>query len=85
MSEGIVFASMCPICRLEQVQYRFNVASLHRLLRSGYPVEAYCESCDEFWPIGTEQRTELGEVVAFWRNFEVHTESPPPVPPREIS
>jgi hypothetical protein len=76
---------MCPICRLEQVQYRFNIASLHRLLRSGYPVEAYCESCDEFWPIGTEQRIELGEVVAFWRNFDSQKDGSAPAPPRELS
>lgn len=68
MSEAIVFASMCPICKCEQVQYSFNVASLHRLLQGGYPIEAYCETCDEFWSIGVEQRVELGEIVAFWRS-----------------
>lgn len=69
MNEAVVFASVCPVCKCEQVQYAFNVISLHRLLRGGHPIDAYCETCDEVWPVSAEQRIELGEVVAFWRNL----------------
>jgi hypothetical protein len=74
VSEAIVFASICPVCKDEQVQDRFNVASLHRLLKAGHPIEAYCEICDEYWLIGAQQRLELGDVVRFWGNLAAHRE-----------
>lgn len=64
VSQAIVFASTCPHCEREQVQDGFTVADLMRLLYSGYPIEAYCAVCDEFWPISLQKRVELGEVVA---------------------
>jgi hypothetical protein len=84
VSEAIVFASICPICKGEQVQQRFNVASLHRLLKAGHPIEAYCEICDEYWLIEVQQRMELGEVVRFWRDVGAQSEhSPPAMPPQD--
>ena len=35
-----------------------------RLLYGGYPVEAYCALCDEFWIVSIQKRVELGEFVA---------------------
>ena len=64
MRQAIVFASTCPHCEREQVQDRFTVPELMRLLYSGYPIEAYCVDCDEFWPVSLQKRVELGEVVA---------------------
>ena len=64
MSQAIVFASTCPRCEREQVQDRFTVADLMRLLYGGYPVEAYCAICDSFWPVSIQERVELGDVVA---------------------
>ena len=64
MSQAVVFASMCAECRREQLQTSYSVASLQRLLQSGYPIEAYCASCDKHWPIGVQQRMELGEFAA---------------------
>ena len=46
------------------MQDGFTVADLMRLLYSGYPIEAYCVVCGEFWPISLQKRVELGEVVA---------------------
>lgn len=84
MNEAIVFASICPICKGEQVQQRFNVASLHRLINAGHPIEAYCEACDEYWLIDLQQRVELGEVVRFWRNVGAQGEhSPAATPPQD--
>jgi hypothetical protein len=63
MTQAIVFVSTCPSCRREQPQDAFSVADLLRLLNGGYPIEAYCVPCDEFWPIGLKERVELGEAV----------------------
>ena len=71
MSQAIVFASTCPHCEREQVQDGFTVADLMRLLDGGYPIEAYCVVCDEFWPISLQKRLELGEVVAATRRDEL--------------
>jgi len=64
MSQAIVFASTCPHCEREQVQDRFTVADLMRLLYGGYPIEAYCVICDAFWPVSIQERVELGDAVA---------------------
>jgi hypothetical protein len=64
MHQAVVFASPCPHCEREQVQDRFTVPDLMRLLYSGYAIEAYCGDCDEFWPVSLQKRVELGEVVA---------------------
>ena len=50
--------------RIEQLQDRFTAADLMRLLYGGYPVEAYCDFCDEFWTVSIQKRVELGEIVA---------------------
>jgi hypothetical protein len=34
------------------------------LLYGGYPIEAFCEFCGEFWTVSLHKRIELGEVVA---------------------
>ena len=64
MSQAIVFVSTCPRCKREQPQDGLNLADLVRLLNGGYPIEAYCVPCDEYWPISLQRRIELGEVVA---------------------
>jgi hypothetical protein len=64
MRHAIVFVSMCPSCKRQQPQDAFAVADLVRLLNGGYPIEAYCVPCDEFWPISFEKRVELIQVVA---------------------
>ena len=60
----IVFVSTCPSCGREQPQDAFSVGDLLRLLNGGYPIEAYCVPCDDFWPIDLKERVELGEAVA---------------------
>ena len=64
MSQAIAFAATCPQCKREQLQDGFTVADLMRLLYVGYPVEAYCAFCCEFWTVSLQKRVELGEVVA---------------------
>ena len=61
---GIAFASTCPSCKRQRPQDGFTLAVLARLLKGGYPIEAYCAACNEFWSISLQKRIELGEVVA---------------------
>ena len=58
-TSSVPFESMCPKCGEVQPQRGFDRSSLLRLLSSGYPVEAYCTTCDEFWPITAKERAVL--------------------------
>ena len=58
-ASNVPFESICPKCAQMRPQRGFDRNSLLRLLSSGYPVEAYCESCDEFWSISAKERAEL--------------------------
>ena len=55
----VLFESMCPKCAQIQPQHGFDRNSLLRLLSGGYPVEAYCAPCDEFWSISAKERAAL--------------------------
>jgi hypothetical protein len=57
--ERLPFVSTCPSCARDQTQSGFSCAALQRLLDGGYPIEAYCVVCDEFWPIGIAERVTL--------------------------
>ena len=61
---GLVqFMSMCPRCGKIRSQLGYDRDSLLRLLERGYPVEAHCEECDEFWPINVKERAGLAILV----------------------
>ena len=63
-----LFMSTCPKCMEPRSQCSYGREGLWRLLHRGHPVEAYCESCDEYWPITREERTRLSAaVVSFGR------------------
>jgi len=64
MSRMIAFASICASCGREQPQSTFTVAGILRQLNGGYPIEAYCTACEEFWPIDLQKRVELTEALA---------------------
>lgn len=57
------FRSMCPKCAEMRPQRGFDRNSLLRLLNRGYPVEAYCVACDEYWPISIKERVALGAAA----------------------
>jgi hypothetical protein len=44
-------------------QRGYDRNSLLRLLNGGYPVEAYCVACDEYWPISIKERVALGAAA----------------------
>ena len=64
MGEAFVFVATCPTCGREERQNAFTRAALERLLNGGYPIEAYCSVCDEFWTVGIQKRVEIIEAVA---------------------
>jgi hypothetical protein len=55
----VPFVSMCPTCAQMRPQPGYDHNSLLRLLRGGYPLEAYCSMCDEFWSISAKERATL--------------------------
>ena len=59
----VALSSTCPRCLRKQRQ-SFTRAALRRLLRAGYPTEGYCVMCDQFWPLGAQERRELARVAA---------------------
>jgi hypothetical protein len=63
MHDSIPFISICPKCREEQPQRGYSRGVLQRLLKADDSIEAYCVSCDEFWPISREERTRISEAL----------------------
>ena len=57
------FRSMCPKCAEMRPQRGYDRNSLLRLLNGGYPVEAYCVACEEYWPISVKERAALGAAA----------------------
>ena len=55
----IPFMSPCPRCAQVRLQRGYDRASLLRLFNGGYPVEAYCDTCDEFWSVSGKERAAL--------------------------
>jgi arsenate reductase len=63
MGQPVAFVATCPTCGREELQNAFTRAALERLLNGGYPIEAYCSVCDEFWTVGIQKRVEIIEAV----------------------
>ena len=59
----IPFMSPCPKCAQVRLQRGYDRASLLRLFNEDYPVEAYCETCDEFWSVSAKERAALIAVT----------------------
>ena len=64
MSDNHPFTSECPNCGQERLQPSYSRDELVQLLRSGAEVEAHCSSCDEYWPISTEERADLDRTLS---------------------
>lgn len=56
MNEMIPFMSRCPKCGDRRLQEGYTHRMLRRLLNTGSDIEAYCDSCREFWPISRLER-----------------------------
>jgi len=64
MQQAIPFLAICPKCKRPRPQDEFTRSELLRLLNKGYPVEAYCGSCDYFWPISPHERSRVAAFLA---------------------
>ena len=64
MGQPFAFVATCPTCKRAQLQNAFTRDAIARLLDGGYPVEAYCIVCDEFWTISLQKRVEIIETIA---------------------
>jgi hypothetical protein len=53
------FMSPCPKCAQVRPQRGYDRESLLRLFKEDSPVEAYCETCDEFWSFSAKERAAL--------------------------
>jgi len=63
MGQAFAFVATCPTCGHTQLQNGFTRPDLERLISGGYPIEAYCRICDEFWTVGIQKRVEIIEAV----------------------
>ena len=61
---AIPFLAICPKCKQARSQDEFGRAELLRLLNNHHPVLAYCESCDDYWPISPFERSMVAEFLA---------------------
>ena len=57
--QSIPFLATCPGCKQQKPQRGYHRAALRKLLKRGFPVEAYCGRCEEFWAIGVRERARL--------------------------
>ena len=57
------FTSECPKCGHERPQIGHSLDELEQLLETGAEVEAYCSSCDIYWPLSTEDRADLERAL----------------------
>jgi len=64
MSSVAPFSAECPSCNQERLLTGYTSEELRELLRSGSEIEAYCSSCDEHWPISTEERADLSRLLS---------------------
>ena len=60
--KSIPFAPTCPKCRVQRSQ-RISRMALRRLLEHGHPIEAFCEVCDEYWPIYPGKRATIATDI----------------------
>jgi hypothetical protein len=57
------FSSECPGCGQERLLTGYTNEELAEMLLTGADIEAYCSSCDEHWPISTEERADLSRAL----------------------
>jgi hypothetical protein len=62
--EVIPFLAICPKCKQARPQDEFGRAELVGMLNNHHPVLAYCESCDDYWPISPFERSMVAEFLA---------------------
>jgi hypothetical protein len=46
------------------VQTGYSRDELLQLLSCGTQIEAYCSSCDEYWPMSVEERADISRALS---------------------
>lgn len=64
VKNSAALSSECPKCGHDRVQTGYARDELEMLLQTGADIEAYCISCDQHWPISTEERADLARALA---------------------
>lgn len=62
MSDPAPISSECPNCHQERA-VTYTREELAELLRAGADIEVSCVSCDESWPLSTEERADLARAL----------------------
>jgi hypothetical protein len=64
VSDSTPFVSECPNCKRDRAQTGYSRDELLQLLSSGAEIEAYCSSCDEYWPMSVEERADIARALS---------------------
>jgi hypothetical protein len=62
MSTIAPISSECPKCHQERV-VTYPREELAELLRMGADIEVTCISCDETWPLSTDERADVARAL----------------------
>jgi hypothetical protein len=58
LSDKAPISSECPHCHQERA-VTYTREELAELLRAGADIEVMCVSCDESWPLSTDERADV--------------------------
>jgi hypothetical protein len=61
------FMSICPTCSEPRSQVGYSPWGLVRRLNDHRPIEAFCVTCNQFWPITAQERVQLAEELEHLR------------------
>ena len=61
------FMSRCPTCSEPRSQVGYSPWGLFRRLNDHRPIEAFCVTCNQFWPITAQERVQLAEELEHLR------------------
>jgi len=64
MDGPFAFTATCPRCGHPRSQDEHSRRALRRSLALGHLIEGYCTSCDDLWPISTDERALLAVTLA---------------------
>lgn len=64
VQDCVPFTAICPKCQQHVSQHGYSRIALFSFLDMVHPIDAYCASCDEVWPIDAQERHALAETLS---------------------
>ena len=64
MKNPLIFASTCPACGEQRLQYAHTGRALMRSIERNKIIDAYCVECDLVWPISIQERALIACTIA---------------------